>query len=103
VSRPTLQVCTRCESDDAGGDGQAFFDALKAARKAQQLKRWFKLKESDCLGGCDTPCNARLKGAERPTVQRTWLDAREDVQPLLDAAVRYAQTGDVLGFPGRPG
>ncbi len=103
MTRPTLLICTSCESDDAGGDGQAFFEQLKAARKAQKLKPFFRLKEARCLDGCDTPCNARLKGPGRPPVFVTWLDAREDVQHLLDAAKRYAQTGDVEGFPGRPG
>ena len=103
MKRPTLTVCTSCESDDARGDGQAFYDQLKAARKEQKLKPWFRLREASCLDGCDTPCNARLKGGEREQVILTWLDARDDVQPLLDAAKRYSQTGDVRGFPGRPG
>lgn len=103
MKRPTLLVCTSCESDDAGGDGQAFFEAVKQARKDQKLKPWFRLKEARCLDGCDTPCNARLKGGERETVVLTWLDARDDVQQLLDAAKRYSQTGEVRGFPGRPG
>jgi predicted metal-binding protein len=96
-------VCTSCSSDDAGGDGQAFYDHLKAARKEQGLKPWFRLKPAKCLDGCDTPCNARIKGGDREKVVRTWLDAREDVQPLLDAARRYAETGDTRDFPGRPG
>ncbi len=103
MKRPTLFVCTSCESDGAGGDGQAFFDELKSARKAQKLKPFFRLKEVRCLDGCDTPCNARLKGGDRKSVLMTWLDAREDVQPLLDAAKRYAETGDVEDLPGRPG
>jgi predicted metal-binding protein len=103
VKRPTLLICTSCESDDARGDGRAFFEELKAARKAQKLKPWFRLKEAKCLDGCDTPCNARMKGGDREKVIRTWLDARDDVQPLLDAARRYAETGDAEGFPGRPG
>ena len=103
MKRPTLMICTSCESDDVRGDGQAFYDQLKAARKEQKLKPWFRLKEARCLDGCDTPCNARLKGGERDEVILTWLDARDDVQPLLNAAKRYAETGDVRGFPGRPG
>ena len=100
MKRPTLMVCTSCESRRASGDGQAFFDRLKAARKLQQLKPWFRLKEVDCLDGCDTPCNARLKGSDREKVELTGLDAREDVQELLDASKRYAETGEVHGFPG---
>ncbi len=103
MKRPTLQVCTSCEADDAGGHGQTFFDQLKAGRKVQNLKAWFRLKEVKCLDGCDTPCNARLKGRDRQTVVLTWLDARDDVQPLLDAAKRYSETGEVRDRPGRPG
>lgn len=100
MKRPTLQICTRCASDDDRGDGPAFFDRLRAARKEQNLKPFFRLKEVDCLDGCDTPCNARLKGKDRDAVFLTWLDARDDVQPLLDAAKAYAK-GSPARFPGR--
>ena len=102
MKRPTLRVCTRCTSEDARGDPLTFFAALKKARKAQGLKPWFRLKETGCLGGCDTPCNAVLEGKRRQKVGMSWLDAREDVQGLLDAAKRYAQTGDPGQTPGRP-
>lgn len=100
MKRPTLQVCTSCAADDDRGDGPALFERLKEARKAQGLKPFFRLKEVDCLDGCDTPCNARLKGKDREAVWLTWLDAVDDVQPLLDAAQQYAR-GVTAKFPGR--
>lgn len=103
MKRPTLTICTSCESDDEHGDGRALFEWVKQARRAQELKPWFRLKEAECLGGCDTPCNARLKGSGRQTVFLTWLDAVDDGQELLDAARRYSENGDTKRLPGRPG
>ena len=100
MKRATLQVCTSCEADDGRGDGAVFFERLKTLRKAQALKPYFRLKEVDCLDGCDTPCKARLKANDRKAVWLTWLDAVDDVQPLLDAAKQYA-TGATVRFPGR--
>lgn len=103
MKRPTLFVCTRCRPDDARTDPIAFFAALKKARKQRGLKPLFKLKESGCQRGCDTPCNATLEGKKRPTVALTWLDAREDVEALLNAAKRYAKKGNPGRTPGRRG
>ncbi|GEM_PF-1226948 len=103
MKRPTLFICTGCESDNASGDGQALYDALRTERKARGFKPFFRLKEAKCLDGCDTPCNARLKGVDRKSVRITWLDAREDVESLLLAAKRYSESGDVSDLPGRPG
>ncbi len=101
MKRPTLFICTGCESDTASGDGQALYDRLRSERKAQGLKPFFRLKEAKCLDGCDTPCNARLKSEDHKSVWITWLDASDDVAPLLAAAKRYAETGDVSDLPGR--
>ncbi len=101
LKRPTLLVCTSCESAKGDDDGQAFFERLKAARKEQDLKPWFRLKEVSCLDGCDSPCNARLKGGDREKVVLSELDPLEHVQRLLDAAKRYAENGDTREFPGR--
>lgn len=100
MKRATLQVCTSCEADDDRGDGAAFFERLKVLRKAQGLKPFFRLRDVDCLDGCDTPCNARLKAKDREAVRLTWLDGVDDAQPLLDAAKQYA-TGAAPRFPGR--
>lgn len=107
MSRPVLKVCVSCTTDEEWG-GQSFFDALKAARKEQGLKPLFKLKAVDCLGGCDTPCNAQLKGEDMPKLDVTWLHGENDVQALLDGACRYvkargARTHRALELPGRPG
>lgn len=102
MTRPTLQVCTSCEADDTHGDGRAFFERLKEQRKARGLKPLFRLKAVDCLDGCDTPCNARLKGKGRDAVTLTWLHANDDVRPLLDAAAQYAR-GRAPRYPGRSG
>ena len=45
----------------------------------------------------------RLEGKKRDTINLTWLDARDDVQELLDAAKRYSETGNAGHLPGRPG
>ena len=102
MSRPTLFVCTSCDNDDARGRGEALFKAVKRGRKARGLKGLFRLEEARCLEGCDTPCNARLEGRGRPTHDAPWLDAIADVEPLLDAAARYAQ-GKPPRMPGRAG
>jgi predicted metal-binding protein len=104
MKRPVLSVCTSCRTDDAW-DGRSFFDALKARRAERGLKPLFKLKEADCLSGCDTPCNAQLYGKGRPTLDVTWLQGG-DVEALLDGACRYAEarrsvTHLSLQLPGR--
>jgi predicted metal-binding protein len=106
VKRPVLEICSRCRTDEEW-DGWSFFLALKEERKARALKPVLKLKETKCLGGCDTPCNAELYGKGRPTLRITWLHGVADVVPLLEGARRYAEsTGDVthasLRLPGRP-
>jgi predicted metal-binding protein len=101
MKRPTLSVCISCDSDEERGSGEAFFERLKEARKAQGLKLWFRLKRTRCLDGCDTPCNARLEGKKRELLELTWLDGIDDVQPLLQAAKEYATTGEVKRLPGR--
>ena len=103
MKRATLSICTSCRFEDARADPIAFFARLKASRKAQGLKPWFRLKESRCLRGCDTPCNARLEAKRRKTIDLTWLDALDDVEALLDAAKRYATDGKLGELPGRPG
>lgn len=105
MKRPVLAVCTRCRSDDAV-DGESFFEALRRARKEKGYKPLFKLKESGCLKGCDTPCNAVLSGKEKETLFITWLDGEEDVDALLEGAARYARaqgpvTHRALKLPGR--
>lgn len=106
MKRPVLEICSRCRTDETW-DGGSFFLAVKQARKARGLKEVLKLKETKCLGGCDTPCNAELYGKGRPTLRVTWLHGTRDVEPLLEAAVRYAQGGGALThqglqLPGRP-
>lgn len=103
VKRPTLTICTSCESDDARGSGEDLYLRLKEARKEQKLKSVFKLEECRCLRGCDTPCNALLEGKKRKTIALTWLDAITDVQPLIDAAKTYSETGEPTVLPGRSG
>lgn len=105
MKRPVLKVCVSCFGDDDRLSGERFFKRLKKERKERGLKPLFKLEAVRCLGGCDTPCNAKLKGDGRPTLERTWLHARNDVAALLDAAARYAQGAapESLALPGRRG
>ena len=106
MKRPVLEICSHCRTDEAW-DGWSFFLAVKQERKARSLKPVLKLKETKCLGGCDAPCNAELYGKGRPTLRMTWLHGEHDVGPLLEAAVRYAEsdgplTHQSLSLPGRP-
>jgi predicted metal-binding protein len=103
--RPVLRVCSSCRSDESW-DGESFFRALKQARRERGLKPMLKLKEVNCLGGCDTPCNAQLRAKGKPTLELTWLHGVADVDALLDGAVRYANAGgqpthESLKLPGR--
>ena len=100
LKRPVLTVCTSCRTDEAW-DGESFFRALKRARKERGLKPLFKLKQTRCLGGCDTPCNAQLKGKGRPTLELTWLHGEDDVEALLDGAVRFSEA-EGTAHPRRP-
>jgi len=101
MKRPVLAVCTSCRTDERW-DGSTFFKALKRERKARGLKPVFKLKESGCLGGCDTPCNAELYAKGRERALRTWLHGEDDVQPLIEAVRRWAQGDAAVELPGRP-
>src|SRR4051794_1007958 len=105
MKRPVLRVCTSCRTDESW-DGRSFFAALKAGRREKGLKAIFKLRDTDCLDGCDTPCNAQLHGEGRPTIEVTWLDGIADVDALLEGACRYAKAGpsathESLKLPGR--
>ncbi|MBX7098844.1 MAG: DUF1636 domain-containing protein [Myxococcaceae bacterium] len=105
MKRPVLKVCVSCFGDDDRLSGERFFKRLKKERRERGLKPLFKLEPVRCLGGCDTPCNAKLKAEGRPTFERTWLHAKHDVAALVDAAARYAR-GAALEpgtLPGRPG
>lgn len=101
MKRPVLSICSSCSSDEAW-DGESFFAAVKAERKARGLKPLLKLRDESCLGGCDTPCNAELKAKGRPRLRLTWLHGVDDVNALLDGATAYAGGDDNPKLPGRP-
>ncbi len=107
MKRPILGICSECGIKKADSLGKLLFRAVKKERKRRGLKPVFKVEKLSCLDRCDRPCNAELRGKHKPTLQLTELDAKRDVVPLVEAAMRYAEAEDAsscekLVLPGKP-
>jgi predicted metal-binding protein len=107
MSRPVLLVCTRCEpgGKHRGSGGESLFERVRELRKTRGLKEVFKVEEVDCLGLCDEANVVELSGKKRSTYTRTRLDARSDVEAVVEMACAYAalEPGGELPERGLPG
>jgi predicted metal-binding protein len=101
VSRPTLSICRRCETDSGDEAGEALYRAVKSLRKERGLKPVFAVEGVDCLGWCDSACAVRLEGKKRSTYARTHVHSTRDVTALVDAACAYAALAPGQEMPER--
>ncbi len=107
MARPTLLICRRCEDDDLEGRaaeqrlGETLYQNVKALRRARKLKEVFAVEGVKCLHLCDTPCNVQLEGKKRSTLTRSGLNAIDDVEALVNAAVAYADLSPGEELPER--
>lgn len=92
MPRPTLFICRRCETDSGDEDesGEALYRAVKALRKARDLKPVFAVEGVKCLGWCDQACAVELDGKKRSTYTRVHVSPQRDVAAVVAAACAYA-------------
>lgn len=103
MSRPTLFICRRCEdeSGDEARSGEALYRAVKALRRARGLKPVFAVEGVKCLKLCEAACAVEYEGKKRSTYTRTGVDARRDVEAVVEAAVAYAGLAPGQELPER--
>lgn len=90
MSRPTLFICRRCETDSDDEAGETLYQAVKALRRERGLKPVFAVEGVKCLKLCDAGCAVELEGKKRSTYSRVHVDPSRDVAAVVDAAVAYA-------------
>ncbi len=105
MSRPTLLICRRCETDSDEEAGEALYQAVKALRRARDLKPVFAVEGVKCLRQCREGCAVELEGKKRSTYTRVHLDPARDAAAVVEAAVAYAalEPGQELSERRLPG
>ena len=99
-----LLVCTTCRcgqpSDDpAPRPGKQLFEALNEAR----LPEGVRLRPVECLSNCSKGCTIGLRGPDRWTYIYGGLDARADIDVILDGLTRYLAAPDgIVPWRERP-
>ncbi|MGO8798817.1 MAG: DUF1636 family protein [Roseiarcus sp.] len=93
----TLFVCVACKhADDAGArPGEALYEAVRT-RLAGLCGSELAVRAVECLSVCKRPCTVALTGPGKWTYVVGDLDAAANVVDVIEAAMKFAATGDGL-------